>query len=357
MSRVTAHINLAALTHNYGVVQNYAPKAHIMAAVKANAYGHGAVKIAQTLAKAGCRAFAVATLEEALELRANGITHTIVLLEGVLNAHELSQASQHQLTLVIHDDYQLKLLSAWQGAPFALWLKLDTGMRRLGLQAHQIAAAETLAQGHHLLGYMTHLASADEPHNPHTQAQLQAFETLTAGKAGARSVCNSAGIMAWHSAYAHDWVRPGLMLYGASPFEDKHTSPLQPVMTLTSQILSIKPCSRGDTIGYGATYVCPQDMRIGVVAVGYADGYPRCLPVGTPILINGITTQLVGRVSMDMITVDLTPIPDATIGDQVTLWGEGLPVERIATYANTIAYEIFCGLTRRVQFEYKTLEA
>jgi len=356
--RVIASIDLDALRHNLQCVRQRAPHARVMAAVKADAYGHGAVAVATVLAAAGVDALAVACLEEALALRRAGIDAPLVLLEGVLSAEEARCAAAEGLQVVVHAAWQLALLQALPAdTALSLWFKLDTGMHRLGFDAGEattLYAALAARPGWTLCGWMTHLACADEPDHPMTARQLERFDAALAGLPGARSVANSAGLMAWPQAQA-DWVRPGLMLYGASPFADTSAAALglRPAMQLSSRLIAMHALTAGECVGYGATWCCTRDTRIGVVAAGYADGVRRSLPAHTPLLLRGRRVPLVGRVSMDMLTVDLTAVPDAVVGDTVTLWGVGLPAEEIAAAAGTIAYELFCGLTGRVHLRYE----
>lgn len=358
LARVTATVDLSALRDNLATVRRYAPSAKIMAAVKANGYGHGAVQVARALGAAGVDALAVACLEEGVRLRDAGIDAPVALLEGVLSAEELREAVRLGLQPVVHDDFQLALLQALPVAtPVLPWFKLDSGMHRLGFPpgaVNKLAAALAQRPAWALQGWMTHLACADELENPMTRRQIAAYDAALSAQPGPRSIANSAGLIAWPEA-RRDWVRPGLMLYGASPLPDRSAADLglRPVMRLSSRLLSIHELEAGETVGYGALYRCPQRMRIGVVTVGYADGVHRVLPSGTPTQIRGRTAPTVGRVSMDMICVDLSPVPDAAVGDEVLLWGEGLPVETIAAQAGTLAYELFCGLTQRVHFEYR----
>lgn len=367
--RVTASIDLGAIRHNLAKVRSWAPRSRVMAVIKADAYGHGAVEVARALRQlradgaGGPRqpweadAFAVACLEEALKLREARVFAPIVVLEGVLSREELRLCLRHELQIVVHDHWQLALLEALpRGARAELWLKLDSGMHRLGFACAQAAVLQQRIAARpewRLQGWMTHFARADEPHCDATQRQIQAFETATRGLAGARSLSNSAAIVAWPGA-AGDWVRPGLLLYGASPFEAGSGAELglRPALRLQSRILSLRDCRAGAPIGYGGRFRCPSDMRVAVVAAGYADGVHRCLPDGTPVLLHGRRAPMVGRVSMDMMTIDVSAVPEAAVGDSVQLWGEGLPAETIARYAGTIAYELLCGLTQRVRRVY-----
>ena len=357
MTRATrAVINLSALRHNLSVVRRHAPHSRIMAIIKANGYGHGSVAVAQALREAD--AFGVACLDEAISLREAGIFQPIVLLEGVIHASDLNLVCGYELELVIHHPAQITLLQQYRGRPIPVWLKLDTGMHRLGVApAHindllqQLTTLEGVAQPIRL---MTHLANADDRQDNTTLQQLAQFDAATANHAYETSIANSAGILAWPDSH-REWVRPGIMLYGVSPFVDSQAAEheLQPVMTLHSELIAINHHQKGETVGYGGTYTCPENMPVGVVAIGYGDGYPRHAPSGTPVLVNGQRVPLVGRVSMDMICVDLRDCPDAGMGDPVVLWGAGLPVEEIATRADTIGYELLCRVTQRVTLEYQ----
>lgn len=356
--RVIATVDLGAIRHNLARVREIAPASHVMAAIKADAYGHGAVPVARTLSTAGVDAFAVACLEEALALREAGLDTPIALLEGVLSLDEAIQAATLNLQIVVHDRWQLELIQRLpQALPLSVWFKLDSGMHRLGFplatapELHAVLAARPTWK---LAGWMTHLACADDTGSTMTPRQIAAFESATRGLPGPRSIANSAGLLAWPQARI-DWVRPGLMLYGASPLPGT-TGPelgLKPAMTLESRLIAMHDIAKNESIGYGATYRCPDRMRIGVVAVGYADGVHRALPNGAPVLIHGRRASVIGRVSMDMITIDLREFPQAQVGDTVRLWGEGLPAEELADWAGTLAYELFCGLTKRVHFAYK----
>lgn len=356
--RVTARIDLAAIQHNLAVVRRYAPNSKVMAAIKADGYGHGAVPVARALEAVQVDAFAVACLEEAMQLRHAHVQTPIALLEGVISSEEAAQSVYQRLQVVVHDHWQLQLLEALPAsAEVSVWFKLDSGMHRLGFPLDQVPR---LLEALHrrprwnFQGWITHLACADEPENPFTQEQITRYNLALQGTPGARSIANSAGLLAWPDARVN-WVRPGLMLFGASPLAEKSAASLglKPAMQLESRIIAIREYAAGEGIGYGLTYRCPERMNIGVVAVGYADGVHRSLASGTPLLIQDQRVPLVGRVSMDMITVDLRTVPQARVGDRVLLWGEGLPVEEIARHAGTLAYELLCGLTQRVCFVHK----
>jgi alanine racemase len=352
MNTVTASIDVDALHHNFAVVRRHAPHSKIIAVIKANAYGHGLLQVANTLVQAD--AYAVARLEEALVLRANAITKPILVLGGFFSAEALSLLAAQELQTTLHTWEQLALLERAQlPAPVRVWLKLDTGMNRLGVREQELPAfierlsrCKNVVQPFHL---MTHFSQSDEQDSQATQQQIEAFKMLTAHLPGEKAMANSAGILAWPDSRS-DWIRPGIMLYGASPFGGQLASDhgLRPVMTLKSQLIAIRKCKRGESVGYGAHWVAHRDTTLGVVAVGYGDGYPRMAPEGTPMLVNGRRVPIVGRVAMDMITVDLGPQASDQCGDEVILWGEGLPVEQVAEKIGTIPYELLTRLTSRV---------
>jgi len=345
-------IDHAALRFNLNRVRQTAPNSAIWAVIKADAYGHGMERVAATLCEAD--GFAVARLDEALCLRADGITKPILILEGIHSVDELREASRAGLEVVLHHASQLEILSSAElTSPIATWLKLDTGMHRLGFSAEEFGSVlQQLQQisGVDEIGLMTHLANADDQTDSTTEEQLTLFEELVTGCGCPLSSANSAGILGFPASH-HDWVRPGIMLYGASPFADSTGSQLglKPVMTLRGSLISVKQLKKGDRVGYSGTYEAVEAMPIGVVGIGYGDGYPRHATAGTPVLVNGQSLPLIGRVSMDMITVDLRQQPDAQVGDPVILWGEGLPAEQIAELSDTIAYQLFCGITNRVR--------
>jgi alanine racemase len=347
-----ATIDSAALRANLAAARRAAPDSRVMAVIKANAYGHGIVPVARALDAAD--AFAVARLEEAVALREAGLTRPITLLEGVFHPEQLERAGQLGLELVVHCAEQIEMLEAAGGsARFPVWLKIDTGMHRLGFPVAQATQAAARLKDCGAVGsefrFMTHLACADERDNEMTSRQIAEFDSAVAGLAGERSIANSAGLLAWSQSRV-EWVRPGIMLFGASPFEGKtgDAMSLRPAMTLSSELIAIKTVTAGGRVGYGSTWEAREDTRIGVVAIGYGDGYPRRLGSGTPVIVGGQPARLVGRVSMDMITIDLGRAPEARLGDEVVLWGEGLPIELIAQAAETIPYELLCGVTQRV---------
>ncbi len=350
-----AELDLEALGHNLKIVRHKAPNAKVMAVIKANAYGHGLPRVAAALQEV--EAIAVARVDEAIRLRKNGHTSRIVVLEGFSCIDELQDILNFHLEAVIHTEHQLALLKKVRTDKiFAAWLKLDTGMNRLGFNEQGFAFAYRQLQEIRFIEkpirLMTHLANADDLQNSATLQQIGKFKQATEHFSGELSIANSAGILAWPEAIT-DWVRPGLMLFGVSPFPKKTADHdhfgLRPVMSLHSRIIAIKQLNVGDAVGYGSQWRCQKATRLGVIAIGYGDGYPRHTRPETPVLVNGIRVPLVGRVSMDMITVDLGIGSDAKPGDPVLLWGPGLPVEEIADCAETIPYTLLCGITQRVQ--------
>lgn len=348
-----AVIDLDALRQNLARARAAAPGARVMAVIKANGYGHGLLRVAAALADAD--ALAVARVGEGVQLRDAGSRMRIAVLEGCFDERELAEAAGRDLDLVFHHPDQIRLLElARLRRPLRCWLKVDSGMHRLGFALEEAADAHAAlaaaAPGPERPGIMTHLANADDLADPYTRHQLEAFRPLAERLGAPVSISNSAGVLGWSAAHG-DWVRPGLMLYGASPFVGGRAADhgLRPVMTLRSRLIAVNRYAAGDRIGYGGTYVCPEDMPVGVVAVGYGDGYPRHARTGTPVLVAGRRAPLVGRVSMDMISVDLRGVPEARVGDPAVLWGEGLPIEEIAECADTIPYQLTCAITARVQ--------
>ena len=349
MRPARALIDLQALRNNYQLARQ-ASGAKALAVVKADAYGHGAVRCAQALA-GDVDGYAVACIEEALELRAAGISQPILLLEGFFEADELALIEQHELWCVVHSSWQLEAIERTPlQRPLTVWLKLDSGMHRVGLHpaeyrdAHQrLLASGKVAK----VVLMSHFARADELDCPRSNEQLAQFEQARAGLQAEVSLRNSPAILGWPSIPS-DWVRPGIMLYGATPFEQaqEFAARLQPVMTLESQIISVRELPAGEPVGYGARFVSERPTRVGVVAMGYADGYPRHAPTGTPVMVDGQLTRLIGRVSMDMLTVDLTDLPQAGLGSRVELWGRNVLASDVAQAAGSIPYQLFCNLKR-----------
>jgi alanine racemase len=355
MARPTsATIHIDALRHNLSQIRVCAPTSRVMAVVKADGYGHGLERVARALA--GADSFGVAALSDAERLRAAGLSQPIVLLSGFDEADDLPQLRRLNVETVVHHATQLQMLEqAVPGEPIRCWLKLDTGMHRLGFAPEHVrdAYARLIAMPAVAddIVLMNHFASSDEFTKPQTRQQLRVFAEATAGLPGARSLANSAAVLGWPDAH-FDWVRPGGALYGISVVEGTSGADfgLRPAMTLATRLIAVNRIAKGERIGYSATWQCPEDMPVGVAAIGYGDGYPRHVPAGTPVLVNGRRADIIGRVSMDLMTIDLRQQPDAKPGDPVVLWGEGLPVETIAAAAGTIGYEPVCSITRRVHF-------
>jgi alanine racemase len=350
---VSATIDIGALRNNLQVVRRLAPKSRVMAVIKANAYGHGLVAAARALESAD--ALAVARLSEALALREAGIKSPIVLLEGVLDREQLDAAAAADLELVVHCAEQLELLKAAPaGVRFKIWLKLDSGMNRLGFKGDAFHSAHAalcaLPCVRTPFNLCTHLASADLPELPTTAEQLMVFGAATRALPGERSVGSSAAILGFPDSQA-DWVRPGLMLYGISPFRGATGADhgLRPVMTLCARIIAVKDLAQGEQVGYGGDWTATRPTRLAIASIGYGDGYPRGAASGTPVLVNGESAALAGRVSMDMLAIDVTEIQrPVKVGDPVVLWGDGLPVEEIALWAETNPYALVCAINQRV---------
>jgi len=358
---VSATVDTGALRHNLQAVRQWAPHSRVMAVIKANAYGHGLVAVARALQSAD--SFAVARVDEGLTLRTAGIDKPTVLLEGVFDREQLDAAGAAGFELVVHTTEQIELLRAvgatGAAGSFKVWLKLDSGMNRLGFKGAAFdAALESLSALPGVcipINLFTHLASADSPELSATTEQLARFAQATRSLAGERSIANSAGMLSFPEAQA-DWVRPGLLLYGVSPFTGTIGADygLKAAMTLHSHVISVKDLAPGEHVGYGGDWTASRPTRLAVAAVGYGDGYPRSLASGSPVLVNGHRAPLAGRVSMDMIGIDVTELaPPPRLGDPVVLWGAGLPVEEIAVWAKTIPYELLCGISQRVAVTYR----
>ncbi|EKQ60242.1 alanine racemase [Xanthomonas citri pv. malvacearum str. GSPB2388] len=349
MRPAQASIDLEALRHNYRLAKRLGGS-KALAVVKADAYGHGAVRCAQAL-EPEADGFAVACIEEALELRQAGIRAPILLLEGFFEYDELRLIAEHDLWTVAATPQQVRALAEFQSPrPLRVWLKLDSGMHRLGLSPEDFRAAWLRLRGLPQIAslvLMTHLARADELDCSRTDEQAVAFALTAGGMRAETSLRNSPGLLGW-PALRNDWSRPGLMLYGANPFpqDTENTAQLRPVMTLRSRIISVRELPAGEPVGYGARFVAERPTRVGVVAMGYADGYPQFAPNGTPVLVDGQVCPLAGRVSMDMLTVDLTDHPQADIGTPVQLWGDAPQVGALAAQCNVSAYQLLCGLKR-----------
>lgn len=349
-----AIINLSALRNNLAVVRSLAPDSGIVAVIKANAYGHGILRVAQALAT-GVEILAVARISEAMELRQQGIKQRLLVLSSRPDREQLHLCASHGIELVVHDANAAQLITDNDfSPPLRLWLKIDTGMHRLGVapaDAAQLYRQLDADPGVDKVVLMSHFASAEKPGDSTTRRQLQCFDSSTAGIKANRSIANSAAIILYPDAH-REWVRPGIMLYGANPLGEATFPALQPVMTLRSELLAVRDIGPNEGVGYNHTWRSQRSARIGTVAVGYGDGYPRHARNGTPVLVNGQRVSLAGRVSMDTITVDLTCQPEAQPGDDVVLWGEGLPVNEVAAHADTIAYELLTRVSPRVNYRY-----
>ncbi len=353
-----ALINLPSLNYNLGIIKKIVGNSKVMAVVKADAYGHGMLQVSKQLKNVD--AFSVACINEALELRETGIAKPILALQGYSSSEELFLAIKHKVHVVVHHPEQIKLLQSCKtkNSDLGVYLKLDSGMHRLGFSVDQFGNAlqeikTCLAPTSEII-FMTHLACADDVNSQTTSEQLNVFDKVIADESYAQSIANSAAIFSTPSSH-RDWVRPGLALYGVSPIPDSENNELlgelQPVMSLRAPIISIKPCLQGAKIGYGGDYSCPRDMVIAIVAAGYADGYPRHLKGSTSITVKGQIAPLVGRVSMDMIAIDLSGI-NAQVGDEVELWGTDISVVDVANTAETISYELLCTAGNAVNKKY-----
>jgi alanine racemase len=347
---IRATISAAALAHNLAIARQHAGAAKVWAVLKANAYGHGLLRAAQALSAAD--GYAVLDFVDALKLRSAGVDKPILMLEGYFKPEDIALLSRHRLTPVIHNIEQVEWLEKTPPeAPIDVYLKVNSGMNRLGFAVDNVRLAWNALQNSPAVDkvtLMTHFADADGEGG--IAGQLQWFNELTQPFEALRSVANSAALLRFPDETRCDWVRPGIMLYGCSPFSFKSAEEigLKPAMTLASEIIGVQHLQPGERVGYGFTYEAGQEMTIGVVACGYADGYPRHAPSGTPVLVAGQRTRTVGRVSMDLICVDISDIQEAYIGTPVTLWGEGLPCDEVALSAGTVSYELLCALAPRV---------
>jgi len=354
--KCTASINLNAIKKNYLYAKSLAPNSKAIAILKADAYGHGAIKVAKELSEVA-DAYGVACIDEAIELLSSGIDRTpILLLEGIFEKSELILVAKHGLIVTVCNSIQLQwLLDADLKKPIDVFVKYDSGMGRLGFQEESFIQAINLLEESKNVGeiiLMTHFSSADEPESTLTTKQIRNFNNTLYAEKYPGSLANSAAILHWGESH-RDYVRPGIMLYGSSPFSDaKYQKKLIPAMTLSSVLISIKNLKKGQRVGYGARFICPHDMQIGVVAIGYADGYSRHANDGTPVYINGTRSKVVGRVSMDMTTIDLTGVQNPKIGDRVELFGDNISINEVAKYCNTISYEILSKITKRVYKAY-----
>ena len=353
--QATAIIDLDAIRHNFEQVKQRAPGSKVMAVVKADAYGHGASKVAQVLEAAD--AFGVARVSEAVKLRESGIGQPICLLEGVNDPEELNLASIYELQVVLHNWEQLELLAA-RGARRHVWVKVNTGMGRLGFSLEETPSVLQKLGHQGLLGLMTHLADAGDKRSVKTGQQIARItalaDSLNVPGSAVLSIANSGGVLAQHH-YPPGWVRPGIMLYGASPFDDLEPIPsLHAAMTFDAPVIAVRTVRQGESVGYGGIWTADKRSTIAVIAAGYADGYPREIGQGAPVLVNGVRYPLVGRVSMDMLCVYLDEAHSVKVGDRATLWGGDLPIEEIADKAGTIPYTLLCGVTARVNREHRS---
>lgn len=355
--RTNVHIDLEALQNNLSHIKNKAPQSKILAMVKSNAYGHGAIAVSKALAN-DVDALGVSCLEEALELYFNKINKRIVIWSGFIDEKELNAITKFNFETVIHSKYQLEILQRVKlTKPLKVWLKIDTGMHRLGFQFPEVINIyKSLIENRNIqkpLQLMTHFSDADISTNPKTLNQKILFENITSNWIGEKGISNSAFILNWANSQL-DWIRPGLLLYGVSPISSVTSDKLgfTPVMTLTSKIISIKEIKKGESIGYASTWKCPQNTRMGIVSIGYGDGYPRHIKEGTLVLVDGVYCPIIGRVSMDYITIDLTKAKSVKVGDTVVLWGNNLFVEDISEKAETSPYELCCQLTKRVKYNF-----
>jgi len=347
---IRATISAAALAHNLGVARAHAVDSRIWAVLKANAYGHGLLRAAKAMAAAD--GFAILDFVEALRLRSTGFEQPILMLEGFFKTEDIELLLRHRLMPVIHNIEQVEML---EKTPFEgkldVYLKVNSGMNRLGFSVDNLRLAWNALNAHAGIGsitLMTHFADADGEAG--VAEQLKWFDELAQPFEAPRSLANSAALLRFPDETRADWVRPGILLYGCSPFAFKSAAEigLKPAMTLSSEIIGVQHLQAGERVGYGQTYEAGQEMTIGVVACGYADGYPRHAPTGTPVLVAGQRTHTVGRVSMDMLCVDISDIPEAYVGTPVTLWGEGLSCDEVAASAGTVSYQLLCALSSRV---------
>ncbi|PIF21828.1 catabolic alanine racemase DadX [Candidatus Pantoea floridensis] len=354
MSRPTgATINQQALRHNLATVRQAAPHSHVWSVVKANAYGHGVARVWQSLAETD--GFALLNMEEAILLREQGWKKPILLLEGFFHAEDLTLIDRYRLTTSVHSNWQIQALAkARLSAPVDVYLKINSGMNRLGFRPELAQAAWQKLRALPTVGEMTLMAHFADAENPDGLIEpMKRVELAAEGLHCPRSLSNSAATL-WHPEAHFDWVRPGIILYGASPsgdWQDIASTGLQPVMTLNSEIIGVQQLNAGDGVGYGYRYHAGAAQRIGIVACGYADGYPRHAPTGTPVCVDGVRTQTLGAISMDMMMVDLEPCPQAGIGSKVELWGHQVKIDEVAKAAGTVGYELMCALAPRVPVE------
>jgi alanine racemase len=342
----TAEISLDSIAFNFDQARLAAPNSKAMAVVKADAYGHGAVKVAMRLQAAD--AFAVARLSEAVELRQAGIQQPITLLGGVFETSQARLAADYDIDLVIHDESQLELL---KGQSHRVWLKLDTGMHRLGIDPKALPRFLKVLDESRLLGLMSHFSDADQPSHPNNTFQLEKFLALVDSIGAPLSMANSAAIQSFPSSHL-DWIRPGIMLYGANSLLDREVN-LKAAMRLTAPVIAVKKIRQGDTVGYGSTWSAQSSGRVGVIAMGYADGYPREIGAGTRVYLNGYEEEIIGRISMDMLSISFSPDQTAQVGDTAELWGPSIPIDTVAEQAQTLSYTLMCNVSSRVPRVYR----
>lgn len=352
MSRgVRMRIDRSAFKHNLGRVRALAPDSRVMAVVKGDGYGHGLVEAARSLRNPD--AFAVESVDEAVRLRETGFREPIVLLSGFHDPGELDTIAFRRLSPVIHHQWQVDALAREElSFVVAIWVKIDSGMHRVGFEPDEVPGVLERLESMpdvRIEGLMSHLANADDPADPATREQHRVLTGAAAGRAYPLSLANSPGVLEWPATHL-DWVRPGMMLYGCSPVKERNEKhyDLRPVMTLESRIVAIKTVPAGGAIGYGGAWVCEAPTRVGVLMCGYGDGYPRHAPSGTPVWVNGRASRTLGRVSMDLMTIDLEGRDDVAVGDWVELWGSNVPASTVAAHAGTIPYELVTRVTRRV---------
>lgn len=343
-----ALIHLDAIRHNLELVRRLAPRSKVIAVVKADAYGHGAVPVSRALQAADT--LAVARVSEGVALREADITLPILVLEGFLDLQELEVSRINRLIPVVHSQYQIDILKASRYAEMNVWLKLDTGMHRLGFSPEAFHLGMTQGISLEVRGVMSHLAMSDKPNEPDVQSQIEIFTELTRDLDCGLSIANSGAIINYPNSH-FDWVRAGIMLYGALP-SVKADARLMPAMTLTAPVLAIQPVQRGEYVGYGGIWTASHDTRVAVVGLGYADGYPREMPPGASVLVGGKRRAIVGRISMDMTFVELDKADKVAPGDPIVFWGPGLPIHEIAGAAGTISYTLLSRLTSRVERRY-----
>jgi alanine racemase len=359
MRPTSATVRLGAIVDNYRLACRLAPESKSIAVIKANAYGHGLLKVAQVL-EPEVPALAVAFIDEAVQLRDAGISKPILVLQGATHADDIVEAAENDFWLLQHYQRQIEwVLSSNHSKPVKVWLKMDTGMHRLGFVPEALdQVCADMASSPNVqreLVLCTHLACADDMSNPMTSEQVSKIQSSSGNHNLSMSIANSAGILCWPETHA-EWNRPGYMLYGNSPMVSLNGDSfgLSPAMTMNSQVIAIRDVKAGQGVGYGSNWVAKKHSKIGTIAIGYGDGYPRHAPSGTPVLVKGQRVPLAGRVSMDAITVDLTELENVDIGDPVELWGQGLSVNEVASVAGTIGYEILAGLTGRAPLIYQS---